>query len=84
MMIIPMITLKPSGLSKSNPMKQPLKVCARDLSKPWDHILRIWLLYRISLAMGLSRTWRALGAKRKNIIIAHSTTTIISGYYKVN
>ena len=26
----------------------------RDLcAKPWDHILRIWLLYRMGLAIGL-------------------------------
>ena len=33
--------------------RQLPKVCARDLSKPWDHILRIWLLYRMVLATGL-------------------------------
>ena len=30
-----------------------LRVCARDLSKPWTHILRIWFLYRMGLDIGM-------------------------------
>jgi len=36
------------------------QVCARDLSKPWDHMLRIWFLYAVGLAIGISKHWRAL------------------------
>ena len=38
-------------IRNTNEARQPPKVCARDLSKPWIHILRIWLLYRMGLAI---------------------------------
>ena len=38
--------------------------CARDLSKPWNDIIRIWFLYAIGLAISISKPWRTLETRQ--------------------
>ena len=47
-----------SAVKRANRPRSVHDLCA----KPWDHILRIWCLYRVGLAMGLIENLGALYA----------------------